>query len=82
MMICEQIRAARSLLRWSARELAEHAGLHISTVRRMESSNGAVSGNMSSVRRVEQTLETAGIEFLDGIDGPGVQARSWERLSG
>lgn len=82
MLICEQIRAARGLLRWSARELAERAELHITTVQRMEKGSGAVSGNMRSIRRVQESLEKAGIEFLDDIDGPGVRLRSWGKIAG
>ncbi len=42
MLTSQQIRAARGLLRWSARELAERAGVHLSTVQRMERSDGTV----------------------------------------
>ena len=82
MLICNQIRAARGLLRWSARELAEQAGLHITTVQRIENGNGSVSGNMSSIRRIQEALEEGGIEFIDNIDGPGVRLRSRAEIAG
>ncbi len=73
MLISNQIRAARGLLRWSARMLAERAGIHLSTVQRMERSQGPVGGNVESVRRVQATLEGAGVEFLVEDDSPGVR---------
>ena len=82
MLICTQIRAARGLLRWSARELADQAGLHITTVQRMETGNGSISGNMRSIRSVQHVLERAGINFINDIEGPGVRLRSWENVTG
>ena len=73
MLISNQIRAARGLLRWSARMLAEQAGVHLSTVQRMERSQGPVGGNVESVRRVQAALERAGVEFLAEDDSPGVR---------
>ncbi len=73
MLISNQIRAARGLLRWSARVLAEQAGVHLSTVQRMERSHGPVGGNVESVRRVQAALERAGVVFLAEDDSPGVR---------
>ena len=73
MLVCEQIRAARALLGWSARELAERSGLHITTVQRMETGSGPISGNIRSIRRIENAFEAAGAEFIDDIDEPGVR---------
>ena len=73
MLISNHIRAARGLLRWSARVLAEQAGVHLSTVQRMERSQGPVGGNVESVRRVQAALERAGVEFLAEDDSPGVR---------
>ncbi len=73
MLISNQIRAARGLLRWSARMLAEQAGVHLSTVQRMERSQGPVGGNVESVRRVQTALERAGVVFLAEDDSPGVR---------
>lgn len=60
----EQIKAARSLLGWSQAELAKTAGVGHMTVRRFESFEGPVSGNISSLTRVQDALETAGIQFI------------------
>ncbi len=61
MLISEQIRAARALLGWSARELADRTGLHSTTVQRMEAGSGLVNGNIRSIRRIQEALEAAGI---------------------
>ncbi len=74
-----QIRAGRSLLRWSARELAKRAGLHITTIQRIERSRGKLLGHAATIERIRRALESAGVEFLDSDDdgaGPGVRIRS------
>ena len=73
MLVSEQLRAARALLGWSARELAERAGLHITTVQRMETGSGPVNGNIRSMRRIQEALEAAGVEFIDDPKEPGVR---------
>ena len=78
MLIREQIRAARALLGWSAGKLAKRAGLHITTVQRMESGHGPVTGNIRSIRRIQEALEAAGTEFIDDIREPGVRLRATE----
>lgn len=59
-----QLRAARSLLRISAEELAARSGVGIATIRRAEGRKGAhglTRANMMTLRRV---LEEAGVEFI------------------
>ena len=73
MLVPRQIRAARGLLHWSARVLAERAGVSLSTVQRMERAGGPVTGDTASVRRVQHVLERAGVEFLADDDGLGVR---------
>ncbi len=74
-MTSRQIRAARGLLRWSARELAERAGVHLATVQRMECSDGAVRGTARTVAKVERALEAEGVDFLPDNGGPGVRLK-------
>ncbi len=73
MVVSYQIRAARGLLHWSARVLAERAGVSLSTVQRMERAGGLVIGDTESGRRVQDVLERAGVEFLADDDGLGVR---------
>ncbi len=43
MLTSDQIRAARALLRWSARELAARSSVHLTTIQRMEGQTGRVT---------------------------------------
>lgn len=55
------IKAARSLLGWTAEELAHAAGLGVATVRRFELGTPA---RQSSVDAMVKALEAAGLEFI------------------
>jgi hypothetical protein len=71
-----QIRAARSLIRWSAEDLARQSALSVATIRRaelMEEETSMTTANDIAVRRA---LESAGVEFIDeNGGGPGVRLR-------
>ncbi len=75
MLSSHQIRAGRSLVRWSSRVLADQAGVNISTIQRMESTDGEVRGNVTTLLRVQHALEAAGVEFIGTFNRPGVQLR-------
>ncbi len=79
MLTSQQIRAARGLLRWSARELAERAGVHLSTVQRMERSEGTIRSTVRTVAKVERALEAEGVDFLPDNGGPGVRLKKRPR---
>lgn len=69
-----QIRAARALINWSARELAEESGLGVATVRRMELADGVPSSNALNLDQIKKTLESQGVEFIGSSeDRPGVR---------
>jgi PAS domain S-box-containing protein len=59
-----QIRAARGILNWSVRDLAEKAKVSGSTIRRLEESDGAASPGEPTIEPIRQALQKAGIEFL------------------
>ena len=75
-----QIRAARALLRWSARELAEKAGVHVTTVQRMECGDGPVRGTLQTLAKIQNALEDAGVEFTARNGGPGVRLDNRRRV--
>ena len=76
MITAEQIRGARAMLRWSAKQLAEQAGIRWPTVQRMESAQGVPSGLSRTLELVQRTLESAGVVFIDEDDeGPGVRLK-------
>ncbi|MXQ10696.1 PAS domain-containing protein [Microvirga makkahensis] len=61
-----QIRAARAILGWSARELAEASGVSVSTVRRIEEAQSHDARMFAAVR---SALEQAGVGFSVTPDG-------------
>ena len=60
-----QIRAARALLNWSARQLSHQSGISQFTIHRAEGPQGTSSINEHSLAAIQATLERFGIEFLD-----------------
>lgn len=76
MIISEQIRAARQLIKITAGELAELSGVGVATIRRFELMSGVPSGNARSIEAIQKALEAAGVEFLGTPeDGPGVRLK-------
>ncbi len=76
MRVSAQLRAARGLLGWSQSQLAENSDVGLSTVRRMEGSDGPLRGTAENVWKVQRALEDAGVIFIDENDeGPGVRLR-------
>jgi transcriptional regulator with XRE-family HTH domain len=71
-----QIKAARSFLRWRQEQLARLTGLALSTIRRLERSEGRIEANFDTVEKIRQVLENAGIEF---IGSPNLGVRFWVR---
>jgi len=73
----EQIRAARAILQWKAIELAEKAGVGLSTVQRAEGVNGPVPMMRANMEAIRRTLETGGIEFIpENGGGAGVRLKA------
>jgi hypothetical protein len=68
----EMIRAARALLRWDQKRLAEASSVSLATVKRLEAKPGTVYANAPTILALVHALETAGIEFTNG-DRPGVR---------
>jgi len=70
-----QIRAARAMLKITAQELADSAGVGVATVRRAESDEGGASTRVVS-QAIRAALEAAGVEFIaENGGGPGVRLR-------
>ncbi len=77
MISSDQIRAAKALLRWSGEELANRAGVSLSTIRRVEASIGVPEAqNMKTIVAIKKALEQAGVEFIGSPDDrPGVRLK-------
>lgn len=69
-----QIRAARSLIRWSAEDLAARSSLSVATIRRAELTDAETSMTAANDLAVRRALEAAGVEFIDE-DGGGAGVR-------
>ena len=72
----EQVRAARALLRWEQKKLAEESGISLPTIKRMEAKTGKISGHSSTIEDLRSALERNGILFIEANGGgPGVRLR-------
>jgi transcriptional regulator with XRE-family HTH domain len=64
----DQIRAARSLLRWTGKELAKKSGVGFSTLMRLETEVGVPNAQAKTLEALRRALEEAGIEFIGTPD--------------
>ncbi len=76
----EQVRAARALLRWEQKNLAEESGISLPTIKRLEAKPGKISGHSSTIEDLRSALERNGILFIEANGGgPGVRLRDPEK---
>jgi predicted transcriptional regulator len=71
----ELIRAARAMLRWEQRDLAQASGVSLPTIKRLEGAPGTLAAHSSTVTALRRAFESAGIEFTNG-SGPGVRLKA------
>ena len=64
MITSGQLKAARALLGIDQKSLADHAGLSVPTIQRMESSDGVIRGNVDSLTKLIGALDALGIELI------------------
>ena len=62
-----QLRAARALLGWTQKELADHSGVSLSTLNRFERESGVP--NITSLRQIFECFQEAGVLFEQRGDG-------------
>jgi predicted transcriptional regulator len=75
-----QLRMARGYLKWSAKELADKAGVAESTIKRMEQDEGFPVARGANIEAVYKTLADAGIIFVpENGDGVGIRLRKSTR---
>ena len=71
-----QIKAARALLGWKGRDLADKSGVGVATLRRYEAQDGIPNANKFVIKAIKTCLEEAGIIFSgDPLTDPGVKLR-------
>ena len=70
----EVIRAARALLRWDQRDLADASLVSLPSIKRLESKPGPLAAHPATLAAIKRALESAGVEFIDeNGGGPGVR---------
>lgn len=75
-----QARAARAMLMWSVRQLAQASGISDSSIRRIESGFGVPENvTIGLVMRLREFYESKGFVFTSTDDWPTVQWRKKER---
>ncbi|MFD1623902.1 helix-turn-helix domain-containing protein [Azospirillum griseum] len=76
MLTSEQVRAARMLVRWEQRDLAEQSKVSLPTIKRLESKPGTISAYETTLAAIRAALEAAGVEFIpENGGGAGVRLR-------
>jgi transcriptional regulator with XRE-family HTH domain len=74
MIIAEQIRAARGLLKLEQQPIADAIGISIATYKRWESGAGPLTGAYDKVAALEQFFIGRGVEFIaENGGGHGVR---------
>ena len=81
MMTSAQLKAARALLDIDQKTLSELSGISLTTIRRMEASEGTVRGNVDTLVKVIDALNREGVVLIGDNDeslvgGRGVRLRS------
>ena len=72
----EQIRAARMLLRWEQRDLAEASGISLPSIKRLETQPGPLSAQERTLAELRRALEKAGVEFIaENGGGAGIRMK-------
>ena len=73
MISSRQIKAARMLLGWKGKDLADKSGVGITTLRRYEAQDGVPNANKFVLKAIKSCLEEAGVVFSgDPVKDPGV----------
>ena len=75
MLTPSQVRAARSLLKWTRDDLAAQSGVFANTIKNFE--NGTSDPKRSTLLKWRRALEKGGVIFIyaDAEAGPGVRLR-------
>ena len=65
MLQAAQIRGARAMMGWRQEDLAKAAKTGLATIARIEQQEGPAQGHVSTIIRIQQALERAGVRFVD-----------------
>ena len=79
MLTSELIRAARALLRWEQKTLADASSVSLPTIKRLEGKPGLLGAHQPTENALRSALEAAGVEFIpENGGGAGVRLRKAE----
>ncbi len=82
MLSSEQIRAARALLRWEQKDLAEASGISLPSIKRLETQPGQLAAQAGTIDDLRAALEKGGIEFIaENGGGAGVRLKKRAKRS-
>jgi predicted transcriptional regulator len=70
-----QIRAARALLRWEQKDLAQASKVSLPTIKRLEVKAGALGAHEVTIEAIVRAFDAAGVEFIAAEMGKGVGVR-------
>ena len=74
MITSGQIRAARALLKWTGKKLADASGVAFSTLMRLEMGEGVPGAQAKTLDSIQKAFEEAGVEFIGNPEeGAGVR---------
>ncbi len=72
----EQVRAARALLRWEQKDLAESSKISLPAIKKMETVRGPLAAQARSMQAIIAAFAAAGVEFIaENGGGAGVRLR-------
>jgi transcriptional regulator with XRE-family HTH domain len=81
MLTSEQVKAARSLLRWNQEALAEASGVSLPAIKRLEQMPGQLSALSKTVDAIVAAFKNAGVDFIDeNGGGAGVRLRKGREM--
>ena len=69
--------AARALLRWEQKDLAQHSGISLPSIKRLETKPGPLAAYGATVEAIVGAFERAGVEFAPEL---GVELSEMERV--
>jgi len=76
MLTAEHARMARALLKEDQQTVADATGVSVPTLKRWESSSGALTGAADRVGALQRYYEQRGVIFIaENGEGPGVRLR-------
>jgi transcriptional regulator with XRE-family HTH domain len=75
MLRSAQIRAGRALLGWRQEDLSKASGVGTATIYRIEKTESSITGNVSTLIKIQTALEKAGIQFLENDERGGFGVR-------